>query len=234
MSQDPLDHPVSGERIHQRRRCAGGEDIEVAARLAAAPEAPYHRDRRAWRRLTEPADERGGGVVGFGAEAPSRDPRALLERLENLAFLPGAHALELTKAPVACRGFELLERADPQVVIEQGHRLRADALQMQQIEDRRRELLEELLVIGDAAGIDQLADLRGEVLADPRKLEPFPGRERRDTIGMMRDGLRGVAICPDLERVLVLDLEKIADLGEDPRDGEIVHAGGSRCGQLYR
>ena len=67
VSQHPLDQPVSGERVHQRRRRAGGEDVEVAARLAAAPEAPDHRDRRAGRVLAEPADERGGGVVGFGA-----------------------------------------------------------------------------------------------------------------------------------------------------------------------
>ena len=63
----------------------------------------------------------------------------------------------------------------------------------------------------------------------PGSASRSPGAERGDLIGMMRDGLRGVAIRPDLERVLVLDFEEIADLGEDPRDGEIVHAGGSGC-----
>ena len=90
-------------------------------------------------------------------------------------------------------------------------------------------------MIGDGAGVDELADLRGEILADARQCRAGPpGVERGDAVGMMRDGLRGVAIRADLEGVLVLDLEQIADLGEHARDGEVVHAGGSGCAQHYR
>ncbi len=234
VGQHALDHPVAGERVHQRRRRTGGEDIEVATGLAAAPEAPHRGDEGAGRRFTEPADERRGGIVGFGAEAAARDAGALLERLQDLAFLFRAHALELAQTPVARRGFELVERANPEVVIEQCHRLRSDALQMQQVEDGRRELLKQFLVIRNGAGIDKFADLGGEILADPRQREPFGRGRARRSIGMMRDVLRGVAIRANLERVLVLDFEEIANLGEDPRDGEIVHAGGSGYGQHYR
>ena len=39
----------------------------------------------------------------------------------------------------------------------------------------------------------------------------------------MRDGVGGVAVRADLERVLVLDFEEIADLSEHARDRQIVH-----------
>ena len=42
-AEHALDQLVAGERVHERRRRAGGEDVDVAARLAAAPQAA---DRR--------------------------------------------------------------------------------------------------------------------------------------------------------------------------------------------
>ncbi len=40
--EDTLDQLVAGERVHQRRRGARREDVEVAAGLAAAAEAADH------------------------------------------------------------------------------------------------------------------------------------------------------------------------------------------------
>jgi hypothetical protein len=39
----------------------------------------------------------------------------------------------------------------------------------------------------------------------------------------MRDGVCGVAICANLERILVLDFEEITNLAEDSCDRQIVH-----------
>ena len=78
-----------------------------------------------------------------------------------------AHALELAQmrpsraARSSSSSVRMLELA-----VEQRDRLRADSLQVEQIEDRRRELLQQVLVIRHRAGLDELADLRGEVLAD--------------------------------------------------------------------
>ena len=58
---------------------------------------------------------------------------------------------------------------------------------------------------------------------------PMPGSASRSagasaaTRRDVRHGLGGIAVCANLERVLVLDLEQIADLGEHARDREVVH-----------
>jgi hypothetical protein len=51
----------------------------------------------------------------------------------------------------------------------------------------------------------------------------MPGRARRsvvrqpgDALAEMGDRLGGVAVCADLEGVLVLDLEQVPDLGRAP------------------
>ena len=61
--------------------------------------------------------------------------------------------------------------------------------------------------------------LRGEVLADAGDARAAP-RAVRSAIGVPQvdDRLGGVAVGADLERVLALDLEEIADLGQDARD----------------
>ena len=46
------------------------------------------------------------------------------------------------------------------------HRLGPDALQMEQVENRRRKLGDELAVVRGVAGLRDLDDPRGEVLAD--------------------------------------------------------------------
>ena len=68
----------------------------------------------------------------------------------------------------------------------------------------------------------------------PGNREPLGGRQVGDPLGGVRDGLRGVAIRADLERVLALDLEQVADLGEHARDGEVIEAHRRWSGRLRR
>ena len=83
-------------------------------------------------------------------------------------------------------------------------------------------------MVGDGAGLDELANLGGEILADAGDREPLGRREVGDPLGGVGDRLRGVAVCADLERVLALDFEEIADFGEHTRDGQVVEATGCR------
>ena len=57
----------------------------------------------------------------------------------------------------------------------------------------------------------------------PGRASRSAGGERGDAVGMVRDRFRGVAIRADLERVLVLDLEEIADFRQHACDCEVVH-----------
>jgi len=78
-------------------------------------------------------------------------------------------------------------------------------------------------VIGAAACVDEFADLRREILADPGNAEPIGGGQRGDRVAQVRQSIRGVSIRADLERVLVLDFEEVADLGKHARNGEVFH-----------
>ncbi len=160
----------------------------------------------------------------FGHQAASGCARPFFEGLQDEGFLLRAHALEAAKASLPCRALQVVECANPKLTVERRDGLRADSLQPEQVEDGRRELLQERLVITDHAGVDELADLGAEVLTDAGDCEPCCGRQVGDPLGGMRDGLGGVAIRADLERILALDLEQVADFGKDARDGEIVEA----------
>jgi hypothetical protein len=126
--------------------------------------------------------------------------------------------------PVARRLLEILERADADLLVQPRDRLRTDALQAQHVEDGRRELLQQLLVVPDGARLHQLADLGGEVLADPRQREALRRRQPRDGLGFVDERLGRGAIRADLERVLVLDLEEIGNLLQHARDGQVIHS----------
>ncbi len=58
----------------------------------------------------------------------------------------------------------------------------------------------------------------------PGIAQPLRRRQVGDALGGVRDGLRRVAVRADLERVLALDFEQVADLGEHAGDGEVVEA----------
>ena len=77
------------------------------------------------------------------------------------------------------------------------------------------------MVLG-VAGVGDLADARGEVLADAGNLAQ-PGRvERRELVRMVGDDVGAVAIRANLERVVVLDFQQVGDLAEDARDGQVI------------
>jgi hypothetical protein len=79
-------------------------------------------------------------------------------------------------------------------------------------------------VIPDRAGVDELADLGREVLADPRQREPRRRREPGDGLRLVDERFRCGAIRADLERVLVLDLEEIGDLLQHACDCQVIHS----------
>ena len=223
--EDPLDRAVAGERVHHRRRRAGREDVEVAAGLAAAAQAADQRDVAVGRVR---AERRTSGVGGrralrpsAGGRRPARVPRAPC-RISASFFspMPLIARSRPSRAPPRGRrasGCPARGRAAPTV-------FGPDALQVEQVEDRGGNSCEQLLVVGNRAGLDELADLRGEVLADAGNARgAAAGVRSASRSASVSDGFRGVAVRANLERVLALDLEQVADLGQDAGDGEVVH-----------
>src|SRR5688572_21971418 len=107
---------------------------------------------------------------------------ALLECLQDERLLFCAHALQLADASVAGGALEILERADFEAAVEERDRLRTDPLQPQEVQYRWREFLEQVPVIPALTGVEQLSDLRGEVLADARNAQAIGWRQSGDRL----------------------------------------------------
>ena len=226
LTQDAVHQLVRHERRHHIVAPvvdAADEDVEVAAGLAAAAQAADDVDGRAGRALAQVCGQRVGDRRGIGQQVTPRMRLLLGDGLQDELFLLRAHPLDRPQRPGRGRRFELVERGDALRFVQQRDRLRADTLKAEQVEDRRRELLEQLLVIGGRAGRADLEDLRGEVLADARNRAELGVGHGRERFGGLGGDLRGGAICPDLERVLRFQFEQVGDLAEQACDSEVFH-----------
>ncbi len=168
-------------------------------------------------------DQGGGGVAAYRARR-WRPPwlLPLVDRLEDQRFLPGAHAFQGANPAVCSSLLEFLERADAEFAVEDGDGLRADALEMQQVQNRRWKLRQQLLVELRVSRVDDLTDARRQILADAGNLPQRGCVERREVVGVVRDDVGAVAVRANLERILALDLEQVGDLAENPRDRDVI------------
>ena len=201
---------------------AGREDVDVAARLRAAPQAADDVEGRRRRGLAQPVHERFGDARRVAHQVPPDVLLALGDGGDDELFLLGAHALQLAERTGLRGALELVDRRNLQLLVDQGDRLRADALQAHHLEDGRRELLEQFLMIRRRTGGRDLADASGRSL-------PMPGRARSVASGRstsartVGDDLRTRAIRADTKRILALELEQVGDFVEDSGDAEVLH-----------
>src|SRR5687767_12899515 len=144
-------------------------------------------------------------------------------RSQDELFLLRPQPFQSTYAAVAAGEFKFLDGLDAELGIEQRHGLWAYALEMQQVENRRRKQLEQLLVITRLACFRDLANLRRKVFADAGNSAQLLFGEVCELVGGVRDRLRRVSVRANLERIVTFDFEQIGDLGEDARNGQIVH-----------
>ncbi len=154
------------------------------------------------------------------------------QRLQDEGLLLGAHPAQCADLAVPGGLLEVLDRADAELAIEHRDGLGTDTLQVEHVENRRRKLGHQLAVELGVAGLDDFTDPRGQILPDAGNLSKTRHVERRHLVRMVGDDVGAVAVCADLERVVVLDLQQIGDLPEDVRNGRVIQASGlpSRCG----
>ena len=113
---------------------------------------------------------------------------------------------------------EVLERLDAELLVELLDGLRPDTGDVHELDERRRDLRPQPLVVGHPARRRELGDLVADRGADPgdawRLACPVGGDEvdRAAT-----DGVGRPVVGDGLEAELALDLEHVADLVEDPR-----------------
>jgi hypothetical protein len=228
VSEHALDEAVLHEVVHQRWRRSRGEQVQVAAGVAPPPQAADRLDRRVRRARSQICDQRGGRLVGIRQQVTSRETLALFERLEDQRLLLGAHAAERANAAVERGTLQVIQGADVELTVQGRHRLWPDTLQMQQVEDRGRELGDQLPVERGIAGVRDLVDARGEIFADAGNLPQSGFVEARQLVRMVGGDVGAVSVRTNLERVVSLDFEEISDLPKDARDREVIQAGDLR------
>ena len=130
------------------------------------------------------------------------------------------------------RFLELVDRGDLQVVVDRPRRRRSDARDAKQREQARRHRRLQLLVTLRATGRDELFDRLGDGwphLGD--FLEAFFLDKLRERLSQISDRARGRAVGDGTENVLAFELDEVADLVEDPRDGVVADG---KCVERHR
>ncbi len=172
------------------------------------------------RRWASSADADVGGV---GEQVAARVPPAFLDRLEDQRFLLRPHPLQLAKAPASRpRSSSSSSERDVERPVEQRDRLRAHALQAEDVEERGREFRSSSW--WNAPGRSRR--FRGCARPGPCRCREVPAarpRRARRPPRRCRPPCRRRPVRADLERVLALDLEQVGDLREHPRDGLVIH-----------
>ena len=142
-------------------------------------------------------------------------------------------ALEAAQAPRLGGLPQVLERRDPEPLVDDAHGLRPDARDPQQVDEAGRDLGAQPLVVRHVAGRGELDDLVADRLADARDRPPVARRVRgRDVERRPGDRVRGPVVGDGLELDLALDLEDVADLVEDPREVAVGRRAPAGLGQV--
>ena len=145
---------------------ARDQHIEVADGLAAAAIAPGHDHLSA---VSKTLDERLG--LGFGnGQFETLLSARLLQRIDELLFDRGPKSTDLPQAAGFDGALEIGERADVQLVVQQLNSFGTKTRQGGHLAQLAGQLTFQGFEQPEPSGVDNVADLAGEVLADSGKL----------------------------------------------------------------
>ena len=139
----------------------------VARRRRRDPAGEIRRDAAHVPQRVDQAADQGIGVVQQEAcvRASSLDPP---DPLEDVLLRPRREALDVAQ-PAGLGGRpQPLERVDPELGVQEPHRLRSDAGNAEHVEQAIRDLGAEPLVVLEVTGLAELGQLRGQRRAGAR------------------------------------------------------------------
>src|SRR5438309_8269523 len=223
-----LDAGGPGEDLEDRRCVvARDDDVDVADRPLVAAQAPGDRE------LLDAG--LGSQVIGHRRRGRARlmqerSAGALLQRGDRSEDVLFGFRLDLGKLlqPMLLGRFlELLDGRDLQVVVDDPRSRRADARYAQQRQETGRDRCLELRVTLRPAGRDDLLDRLADRRADLRDLlEPALLDQLGERLAKVADRPSGRAVRDRAKDVLTLELDQVADLVEDLRDGVVTDGEG--------
>src|SRR3990170_435091 len=131
----------------------------------------------------------------------------------------GAHSRQLAQTALACGGLQLGDGRDAQLMPEAGGLLRPDPADLQNVDQARGHVVDQLFVEPEPAGRQQLLDLGCDRFADAGDLLQPPFLLKiLQAPSLGTDALRRSPVGDDAVDRLALDLEQIADTLEDGSD----------------
>jgi hypothetical protein len=165
--------------------------------------------------------------LGFGGvdQKPSGDAAVIFDGLQQFLFVLLAHARQFADLAFARKLFHAIDVADLIGAPDQCNRLRPQALNLQQLEHRRMIFLEQVGLHAELAVLEEFLQVDQHPFADAgngQNLLGF-GDDVFDLLRVIFDGLGGIAVGADAERILAVDFEQIGGFVENRGDGFIVH-----------
>jgi hypothetical protein len=207
---------VGHEAIRDGGRGLGlHQDVQIPHRLPASAEAAGDLGPEHTGCLPQIAEQGLAVLRRDGAGKPAFVARrgAGEELVENALFRLGAKPGYVPDPPGPSGLLELLERGDTQDVMERLGALRAETPEPHDLDQTRWHIAAGGVKRAERAGLRDLDDLPGQVLADPRELHQSRRslrRQRVDRLGQLLDRARGVPVRAHPERVGSLDLQEVA------------------------
>ena len=207
---------------------AGNEDVEIADGFAAAAQRSGGRDLVDAGIFREVFGELFGLGLGGIDEEAAADAAVVLDGLEQLGFVLLAHARQFADLAFARQFLDAIDVADLVGAPDERDGFRAEALNLQQLQHRRVIFLEQFGLHGEFAVCEEFLQVAQHAFADAGNRENLlgVGDEFLDLLRVILDGLRGVAVGADAERILPIDLEQVGGLVENVGDGLVVHGQG--------
>ena len=212
--------------IHGRQGVlGGGDDIQVAHGLFAAAEAAGN--RKLMNRLE--AFEILIELQSIGFRLGVEEPLALFfvedDPFEDLLLGFDIKARKFTD-PVLLGGlFEIFQGTDAELFVEDSRPFGSDPFDLEQVQDMRGELLFDRFELGQLPGGDDFGDLFGDPLPDIGKLGEVVSLfdQFGEVVAAGLDGPGGVAVSPDAERVVPLQFQIVGKGFEKGSDLTVAH-----------
>ena len=215
--REALDHRA----FALRRR----EQVEIADRLAPTAQAAGRDGLLDPRHLAQRGQQRHRRLRGLANRHAARLLGVRQRRLEDRLLGLRPEAGDRLHPPLRRGLMQFFDRVDTELMVQRPHALGTEARHLQQLGDRRRQLLAQPLEQPAAAGVDDLGDARGEVGADagqPVEIGAL-GDHRLHAAPHVADRARRVAIGADAKRIGAFDLEQVGDFAEDRGDFGVLH-----------
>src|SRR6266436_9395091 len=220
--RDSVDVLLRGEAIGK-----GQQQVQIAHRLFSAAQRSRRRDRcHAFPVFLNVIDDPIRGCLGDVLPKAAGGALERLNRLQNVLFALFAEARDIAQLAFQRKLLHVCNRRSFKIRPEKRYFLRSQRLQMQDIKQRDRILLQQLLPKAVVAGFQDFLQMFGHAFADSRQLFQLVGLFSQLLNRLMNSGnqLSGFFVAPVPANNGSVDFEELCGFAKYAGDSLVVHA----------